>query len=154
MTDTFSISAPAGFGVVEHVFRCEDEVPVSTAQQQREIVNHKRANLVQIAFVDSPLQAVGRLDTLDLSSRLDLVFDEVWPLLQDDLDSVSYMFDSVEARGQTLRYRDVTFLFPGLGWDQSPDFLVWRLPEVDPGIAWPDVESVDGPAAVQRPRKA
>jgi hypothetical protein len=145
LTHTFSSSAPAGFGIVEHVFLREDEVPVDTAEQQREIMNHHRANLVQNAFLEPRLQTVGRLNTLDLPSLMDLTFDEVWPLLHD-LDSVSYMFDSVEAHGQTLRYRDVTFLFSGLGWDQSPDFLIWRLPEVDPGTAWPDVESAAGSA--------
>lgn len=147
MTKTFSISAPAGFGIVEHVFRSGDDSPVGAAQQQRTIVNHKRAALVQNTFVEPRLRTVGRLDTLDLPSLMDLIFDEVWPLLQNDLDSVSYMFNSVEARGETLRYRDVTFLFSDLGWDQSPDFVVWRLPEVDPGTAWPEVESVAGPAA-------
>jgi hypothetical protein len=147
LTNTFSISAPAGFGIVEQVFLREDGLSPDTAQQQREFLNHHRAALVQIAFLDRRLQTAGRLDTVKLPSLMDLVFDETWQLLQNDLDSVSYMFNSVEVHGQTVRYRDVTFLFSGLGWDQSPDFAVWRLPEVDRRIPWPDVESVSGLAA-------
>ncbi|MGN0065178.1 MAG: hypothetical protein ACI379_13140 [Nocardioides sp.] len=147
MTNTFSISAPSGFGIVEKVFLVEDDVPLDTAQQRHELLNLHRAALVQEAFLDPRLQAAGRVEPIPLPRLMDLVFDETWQLLQNDLDAVTYMVNSVEVHGQTIRYRDVTFLFSDLGWKQSPDFAVWRLPEVDRHIPWPVVASISGQAA-------
>lgn len=147
MNHNFSIPATDGFGIVEQTFMQEEGLPTNTEEIQRTWLMHHQAGLVQTAFLIEPrLQAVGGLGHVPFEELADVVFEEVWPLLGADQEHASYTLNSIRSEGELVVYRDATFLFSGLGWDQSPDFVVWRLPDVAATAPWPDVTSTDGPA--------
>ena len=141
MTNSFCISAADGFGIVEQTFVRGEDVPTETNAARQEVLSYHRVNLVQIAFLTEPrLQEAGGLRTVPFTDVADVVFEEVWPVLGTDQERASYTLNSVQSEGELLVYRDVTFLFSGLGWDRSPDFALWRLPNVE-DASWPAVTS-------------
>jgi hypothetical protein len=139
----FNIDQTPGFGIAEQTFLIADDVAVTTDTDRFRLICHRRGGLIQDALLDDQLRQAGHLVGLHHSDWPDLVFDEVWPMLQEELPSTTYTIDGVSSTGESMTYRGISFLFSTLPWDTAVDFVLWRLPSVGPDTPWPEVTTAD-----------